>query len=90
METERIVIDLDKICRACMTEEGEMTSVFNRTDVDGISIVDMLVSCSSVQVSEFVWKCFWIKCLFFLVDRGRRWFTDADLYHLLRIDTPSV
>lgn len=50
MDSERIVIDLDKICRACMTEGGEMTSVFNRTDTNDLRIVDMLESFSSINV----------------------------------------
>lgn len=51
MSTEGIFIDLDKICRTCMTEEGEMTSVFNKAeDSQELRIVDMLENFSSIHV----------------------------------------
>lgn len=51
MDTERILVQLDKICRTCMTDEGEMTSVFNKADPEDVRIVDMIESCSFLHVS---------------------------------------
>lgn len=52
MDSDKILIDLSKICRACMTDEGEMTSVFNKTDLDDLRVVDLLQSCQFLHVSN--------------------------------------
>lgn len=48
-----MLVDLGKMCRACMTDEGEMTSIFNKIDSEDVRIVDMLEECSFIHVSNY-------------------------------------
>lgn len=62
VKIEPSVFDISKICRACLTEKGEMRSVFLTDESTGhtMIIAEMISGISSVQVSYertvFVWK----------------------------------
>lgn len=49
------VFDINKICRACLTEKGEMRSVFLTDDSTGHAIIlaEMISGISTVQVIFF-------------------------------------
>lgn len=48
---------LIKICRACLTEEGEMQSVFVPDEKTGshIHLAEMIMAYASVQVTNCLW-----------------------------------
>lgn len=48
--------DISKICRACLTEKGEMRSVFLAEESIGQTVVlaEMIMEFTSVQVIVFV------------------------------------
>lgn len=52
-ETQTNNFDINKICRACLTEKGEMRSVFMQDETTGQAMIlaEMLMGFSSVQVS---------------------------------------
>lgn len=51
MSTDRVIFHLDKICRACLSEDSEMTSMFNVVESEEISISAMIQSCAFLQVT---------------------------------------
>lgn len=46
------IFDINKICRTCLTEKGEMRSVFMQDETTGQAMIlaEMLMGFSSVQV----------------------------------------
>lgn len=48
------VLQTDKICRTCLTDDGDMKSVFGLDETGGENarIFEMLMSCASVQVKK--------------------------------------
>lgn len=47
-------IQVDRVCRTCLSEEGDMQSVFiaeNANLGDAMKLFEMLMSCASVEVS---------------------------------------
>lgn len=43
-------LDVDKICRTCLTQEGDMCSIFYKNEALASRLFDMITACSSVQV----------------------------------------
>lgn len=49
-------IQIEKVCRTCLSEDGVMRSVFSTDESVGetLRLCEMLMSCTSVQVSDFL------------------------------------
>lgn len=47
----------EKICRTCLSEEGDMRSVFTMDEAMGETarLYEMLMACASVQVSIYLY-----------------------------------
>lgn len=39
-------VDLDKICRSCLTQDNELTSIFHTMNSEHIKVSDMMASCT--------------------------------------------
>lgn len=53
------VLQIDKICRTCLSDNGDMKSIFSLDETLGENarIFEMLMSCASVQVlSDYFYK----------------------------------
>lgn len=47
-------LQINKICRTCLTSEGDMSSVFNLNETFAVKLYDMLLACTSVRVLAFI------------------------------------
>lgn len=49
-------INLDNICRSCLSEEDQLTSIFNTMNTNDIRVVEMFRTCSFLLVYIIIYQ----------------------------------